>query len=117
VLRDLLLRPVVIFDRADDELDFVSGLQVRKIFQEVARDLAAARAFQIHDAPHARVHGRNVQRAAGFNEHGVAVVAKLLHQRQRGGLEQRFAASEFDERERDKTVAAALINTGLQPGD
>ena len=40
---------------------------------------------------------RDVERAAGFEQHGEAVVAKLLHQRQRVLLEQRFAAGQFDQ--------------------
>ena len=36
--------------------------------------------------------------AAGLDEHGEAVIAKLLHQRQGIFLEQRLAAGQFDER-------------------
>ena len=67
---DLLLRPLVVFDRADDELDFVSGFELREVAPAIPFDLATAGAFQIHDPAHARIHLRNVKRAAGFEEHG-----------------------------------------------
>ena len=38
-------------------------------------------------------------RAAGFEQHGEAVVAKRFHQRQGIFLEQRFAAGQFDQRQ------------------
>ena len=41
--------------------------------------------------------GGDVVRAAGFDQHGEAVVAKGLHERQGVFLEQGFAAGEFDQ--------------------
>ena len=38
-------------------------------------------------------------RAAGLDEHSETIVAERHHQRQRSGLEQRFAAGEFNERQ------------------
>jgi hypothetical protein len=38
---DLLFRPFVIFERADDEFDFVGGFQMRDVFKPIARDFAA----------------------------------------------------------------------------
>jgi hypothetical protein len=70
VRRDLLLCPLVIFHRANDELDFVRGFELHNVFPAVARHLAARRAFQIHDSPDAGINFRNVLRAAGFHEHG-----------------------------------------------
>ena len=43
--------------------------------------------------------GGDVMRAAGFQQHGEAVVAKVLHQRQRVLLQQRFAAGQLDQRQ------------------
>ena len=40
--RNLLFCPVIIFDRADDELDFIRVFKVLKIFPPVARLLAAS---------------------------------------------------------------------------
>jgi len=53
---DLLLGPLVIFNRADDEFDFVGGFQMRDVLETVARDFAAGGTFQIHDAADARVN-------------------------------------------------------------
>ena len=36
VFGDLLFRPLVIFQRADDEFDFVGGFQMRNVFKAVA---------------------------------------------------------------------------------
>lgn len=94
---DLPVRPLVILDSADGELDFVRSFQVLKILPTITFDLAAAWTFQIHDAPHARVNLRNVSRAAGFKQDGKTVIAKLFHQRQRIRLKQRFAAGQFDQ--------------------
>jgi hypothetical protein len=99
VLRNLLLRPFVVLNGADDELHFISRHEVRNVLPTIARDFATAWALEIHDAAHARIDRRDVMRAAGFEEHGEAVVAKLLHQRERIWLEQRLTAGEFDERE------------------
>ena len=94
---DLLLRPLVVLDCANDKLDFIRGFQVREVFPTVPRDLTAAGAFQVHDPPHAWVNAGNVQRAAGFQEHGEAVVTKQFHQRQGIPLQQRFAAAHGDD--------------------
>ena len=76
-------------------------LRWREVFPAVALDFAAAGTFQIHDAPDARIDRRNVQRAAGFEQHGKAVVAERLHQRQGIFLQERFAAGQFDQRQAD----------------
>ena len=96
VFGDLLFHPGVIFHGADDEFDFVGAFQVREIFPTVAVDLAAAGAFEIHDAADARVHGGDVMCAAGFEQDGVAGVAELLHERERVFLEEGFAAGQLD---------------------
>ena len=97
VLSDLFFGPVVILLRADDKLHFVGSFQVRDVFKTVARHLAAARTFQIHDAAHARIDLRNVVRAAGFDQHRETFVAQCAHEGQGVGLKQRFAAGQFDE--------------------
>ena len=94
---DLFLGPRVIFRRADDKFDFIGCLQVREVFKTVACHLAAAGAFQIHDAADARVNFRNVMRAAGLDEDGEAGVAELRHQWDGVFLQERFAAGQFDE--------------------
>ena len=70
-------------------------LKMREVFPAVAGRFAAARAFQIHDAPHARIDWRDVQRAAGFQQDGKAGVAQRSHQRQGVFLQKRFAAGQF----------------------
>ena len=79
---DLLLRPLVILGRADDEFDLVGGLEVSDVFKTILCNLAAAGTFQIHDAPHARINERDVMGAARFDEHDEAVVTELFHHRQ-----------------------------------
>ena len=69
-------RPFVIFDRADDEFDFIGGFQMRDVFQTIAFDFAAAGAFQIHDAADTRINFGDVVRAAGLDQNGEAVVAE-----------------------------------------
>ena len=64
----------------------------------VALGLARARALDVDDAAHARVDRRDVDRAAGLEQHLVAGVAEVGEQRQRAGLQQRLAAGELDER-------------------
>lgn len=95
---NLLLGPVVIFLRADDELDLVGRFQVRNISKAVAGNFAAGGAFQIHDAMDAGINLRNVVCAAGFDEHGETRFAKLLHEREGIFLKQRFSAGELDKR-------------------
>jgi len=97
VFGDFLPGPLVIFNGADDELDFVGRFQVFEVFPAIASGLAAAGAFQIHDAPDARVNRRDVMRAAGFEQHGETIIAKPFHQRQGIFLEQRFTAGKFNQ--------------------
>src|SRR5437899_3449602 len=99
--RQLRFSPVVILLRADDEFDFVSAGEVRQVLPAISSHLAAAWTFQIHDAPHTRIQRRNVERAAGFNQHGETIVAKRLRQGNRTGLKQRFAARQFNQRQAD----------------
>src|SRR5438552_228654 len=98
--RDLFFGPPVILLGANDELDFIGAFQMRQVLPTIAVLFAAARAFQVHDAAHARVHRRDVERAAGFEEHGETVVAKRFHEREGVGLEQRFASGQFHQRQR-----------------
>ena len=46
---------------------------------------------------HARVHGRDVVRAARFKEHGKSLVAERFHQRARAFLQERLSAGQFDQ--------------------
>src|ERR1039458_1099106 len=64
VFGDLLPGPLIIFNRADDEFDFVGRFQEFEICPAIAFGLAAAGTFQIHDAPDARVNRRDVMRTA-----------------------------------------------------
>ena len=55
VLRDLRLCPRVIFHGADDELDFIGGLEVRDVLPTIALRFTAAGAFQVHEIGRAHV--------------------------------------------------------------
>lgn len=76
---ELFFGPLVIFDRSDDEFHFVAGFQVPYVFQTIAFDFAAGRAFQIHDATDTGIDGADVESAAGFNEDSEARVAQRFH--------------------------------------
>jgi hypothetical protein len=96
---NLFFGPLIIFQCADDEFDFVSGFQMRDVLREIAGNFAGGGAFEVHDAMDARVHFRYVMRAAGFQEDGEAGITELLHKRQGIFLEQRFAAGQFNQRQ------------------
>src|SRR5438094_1315970 len=95
--------PLVILMGADNEFDFVGIGEVWQVFPAISRCLAAAGAFQVHNAPHTRVERRDVERAAGFNQHGEPIVTKCLHQGNRSGLKQWFATRQFNQRQTDGT--------------
>ena len=86
VLRKLCFCPVVILPCADDEFDFIGVLEVPEILPAIVFRFAASRAFQVHAAPHAGVHRRDVERAAGFEKDREPVVTKQFHEWKRGGL-------------------------------
>ena len=97
---ELFPGPVVVLGGANDEFDFVGGFEQRHVCPAVALEFAAAGAFQVHDAPHARVHCGDVHGATGFQEDGVPVVAQGFHKGKGVFLEEGFAAGQFDEGKR-----------------
>ena len=54
----------------------------REVLAAVALRLTAARRLQIDDAVHARVDAGHVALAAGLEQHGLAGIAQLAHERQ-----------------------------------
>src|SRR3989454_3298690 len=97
MLGDLLFRPVVVFLGADDEFDFVRALQMLQVFPAIAADFTAAWALQIHDAMDAWVNGRDIQRAAGLDQHRESVVAERRHERNRIWLKQWLPAGQLNQ--------------------
>jgi len=97
---DLLFGPFVVFQRADDEFDFVGGFQMGEVVGTIAGGFAGGGTFQVHDAANSGIHFGEVVRAAGFQEDGETGLAKLLHERQGIFLEQWFAAGQFNQGQR-----------------
>ena len=92
-------------------------LQVAEVFPTIAPGLAAGGTFQIHDAPHPRIHGRDVQRAAGFKQDGEAGVAERAHQRQGVFLQERLAAGQFDQRQAEgRGMGSERPGQSVDPG-
>jgi hypothetical protein len=59
-----LPHPKVVFSSADDKLNFVVRLKLVKVRVEIASTLTAARALEIHDLNHSRVHASDVDAAS-----------------------------------------------------
>ena len=68
-----------------------------QVLPAISLHFSAAGALQIHDAMDAGVHRRYIDGAARFDQHAEFVVTERFHQRQRVGLQQRFAAGQFDQ--------------------
>ena len=97
MLLDHCFCPVIILVGSDDELDFIGGFQVGEVGQVIALSLAAAGAFEIHDSMNAFIGFAEIVGAAGFEKDRQAGIAELGHEREDIGLEEGFAAGEFDE--------------------
>jgi len=97
MLGNHLLGPFVVFDCADNELDFVDALQETDVFPAVAGDFAAAGALQVHDSMNAPINRFEVVGAAGFEQNGKARITQPFHQWNGVGLQERFAARQFDQ--------------------
>ena len=72
---ELFFGPVVIFTGADDAFHLVSGAKVGEIAFEVFFVLAAAGAFEVDDAMHARIDPADVMRATGFQQYSEVGIA------------------------------------------
>src|SRR5690606_26761698 len=88
--------PVVVFPRADDELDLIVTTQMLDIGVKIAADLAVARGFQLADATDPLIDLGVGQRPAGFQRHFVAGVTQTLQKRLTGWLSQRLPAGDAD---------------------
>ncbi len=101
--------PVVVFVGSEDELEFVGGPKEGQVFPSDTVRFTAGRAFQVDNAPDAGIDGSDVEGAAGFEEDGVAAVGERGHEGVDRGLEEGFAAGEFDEGQ------AVVLDAGLVP--
>jgi hypothetical protein len=90
--------PLIVLMSGDDELDFVGGAQVSEVWPMIARFLAAAGAFEVHDPMDSGIDASEVEGAAGFEEHREAGIGQAGEQRLAGGLQQGFAAGHLDQR-------------------
>ncbi len=89
--------PVIVGAVADDEFYLVVGFEVMNVLPIVAFDFAAGRCFEIDDAESAGVTGGDVAGAAGFDEDGFVEITECGDEGVDFGLEEWFAAGEFDE--------------------
>ena len=88
---------VVVTAAGDDEFELIAFGEAIEIGQEVVFALEARRAFDVHDANDARIDMPDVQRAVGLQQVLAACVAEAGKQIEAAGLQQRFAAGQFDE--------------------
>lgn len=97
VFGQFLFGPLVVGAVGDDEFEFVLFIEVPEVPVDILAFFAATGAFQIHDFHDAWIDAGDVERTAGFEEDMFTEVAKAGHEWQDVGLEQRFAAGDFDE--------------------
>ena len=90
-------RPVEIRSIANHELDLVDRLQAAKVGPDVRLNFARAGCLDVEDDAHAGVDSAGVDRSAGLEQDGLTGVGKTRHERIHLRLQQRLAASDFDQ--------------------
>src|ERR1700676_3193734 len=68
-----------------------------QVAPQIARTLAAAGAFEIHDLDDARIEPRYIRRARGFDHHGAALSQERSDQLMHAILEQRLTPGDLDQ--------------------
>src|SRR2546428_164478 len=95
--RDDLPGPVVVGTVGDDELHLVRRLQESDVLEAVLPVHTASGTLQVHDHHGARVEGREIQAAAGFDGHFEAAIAQLTDQVVHAFLQEGLAPCDQDE--------------------
>ncbi|MNM93790.1 hypothetical protein D3C81_1061740 [compost metagenome] len=96
VLNELGHRPVIVFTRADDELDLIVAGQQFDVLVTVAVHFFRAWGLEVDDAADPGIDPGNIQGTTGLQRNVVTGVTQLLEQRDSVGLGQRFATGYAD---------------------
>ena len=99
MLEDCRLGPLVVLAGSDHELHLIRGTKLGNIGPTIAFNLAAARTFQIHDAPNPRIELGNVMGPAGFHQHRETIIRQGAHQASGIGLQKGFTPGQLNQRQ------------------